>query len=346
MPVKSVPLRKLGKNGPNIPALGLGLMGMSAGIYGTPPNDEERFKLLDRAAELGETFWDTADIYGGNEELLGKWFKHSGKRDSIFLATKFGILMDGMQFKGINSSSEYCRQQCEASLKKLGTDRIDLYFAHRVHPETPIEETMRALSKLKAEGKIKHIGLCEVSSATLRRAYKIAPVAAVQMEYSPFVLEIERESGTNLLDTCRELGVAIVCSSPLGRGLLTGAFMNRESITGADDIRGSYFPWFSEEHMDANAKLVSQFKAFADKKGCTPTQLAIAWILKQGDDFFPIPGTKKIRYLEQNWGSLDINLSDNEEAEIRKFVDSAEVSGYRSTPGSQAFAFVDTKEEA
>jgi len=185
-----------------------------------------------------------------------------------------------------------------------------------------------------------------VSSTTLRRAYKIAPVAAVQMEYSPFELDIEHESGTNLLETCRELGVAVVCYSPLGRGLLTGAFTTRESVSGANDLRATHFPRFSEENFEANVKLVSQFKTLADKKGCTTSQLAIAWLIKQGDDIIPIPGTKKIKYLEENWASLDIHITDDEEAEIRKFVKSAEILGYRSTTAGIAFAFADTKEEA
>jgi len=166
------------------------------------------------------------------------------------------------------------------------------------------------------------------------------------MEYSPFVLDIERASGTNILETCRELGVAVVCSSPLGRGLLTGAFTTRESISGANDLRATHFPWFSEENLEANVKLVSQFKALADKKGCTTSQLAIAWILRQGNDMIPIPGTKKIKYLEENWSSLDVHLTDEEEAEVRKFVESAEILGYRSTPAGMAFAFTNTKEEA
>jgi aryl-alcohol dehydrogenase-like predicted oxidoreductase len=184
-----------------------------------------------------------------------------------------------------------------------------------------------------------------VSSAALRRAYKIAPIDAMQVEYSPFVRDIEQAEGTHLLETCRELGVTVVCHSPLGRGLLTGAFTTRESVSGPDDARATHFPWFSEENFEANRKLVGQFKALADKKGCTASQLAIAWDLKQGDDIIPIPGTKKIKYLEENWASLDVALTDDEEAEIRAFVESAELSGYRSMPAGKAFAYVDTKEE-
>ncbi|KAK4942765.1 hypothetical protein LTR10_017525 [Elasticomyces elasticus] len=326
--------------------MGLGLAGMSYG-YGTAPSDEERFEVLDRALELGETFWDTSDIYGDNEVLLAKWFRRTGKRDQIFLASKFGIVMGttGLKGAGIDSSAEYCKQQCEASLTKLNTDHIDLYYAHRVNRETPIEETMRALAKLQAEGKIRHIGLCEVSSTTLRRACKIAHVAAVQVQYSAFTREIEYEAGTDLLRTCRELGVAVVCFSPLGRGLLTGTFNTKESVTGPGDLRGSYIPWFSEENLEANAKYVNQFKAFADKKGCTPSQLALAWLLKQGDDIIPIPGTKKMKYLEQNWASLNVELTDEEEAGIRKFLESVELQGHRTAAQAKASEFADTVEE-
>ncbi|KAI1611279.1 NADP-dependent oxidoreductase domain-containing protein [Exophiala viscosa] len=342
-----IPLRQLGKDGPTVPAMGFGLAGMSFG-YGMPPSDEERFRLLDRALEMGNTFWDTADIYGDNEVFLAKWFQRTGKRDQIFLASKFGIVMGatGPKGAGIDSSGEYCKQQCEASLTKLNTDHIDLYYVHRVNHETPIEETMRALAELQAEGKIKHIGLCEVSSTTLRRACKIAHVAAVQVQYSAFTREIENESGTHLLRTCRELGVAVVCFSPLGRGLLTGTFSTKESVSGPGDLRSSYIPWWSEENVEANAKYANQFKVFADKKGCTASQLALAWLLKQGDDIIPIPGTKKVKYLEQNWASLNVELTDEEEAEIRKFLESVQLQGHRGAPQAKATEFVDTKEEA
>ncbi|KAH8162628.1 hypothetical protein CIB48_g5618 [Xylaria polymorpha] len=333
MPIKNVPLRKLGKNGPQVPALGLGLMGMSI-AYGKAPSDEERFAVLDRAVELGATNWDTAALYGDCEELVGKWFKRTGKRDEIFLATKFGFAKGMADLRAIDSSGAYCKQSCIASLKRLGTDSIDLYYMHRANPKTPIEETMRAMAELKAEGKIKYIGLSEVSSTTLRRACKIAHVDAVQMEYSSFDLDIEGPVGTDLLATCRELGVAVVAYSPLGRGLLTGAYTTQESLAHEGDFR-STLPRFSGANFEANVKLVSQFKALADRKGCTPAQLAIAWLLKQGEDIIPIPGTKRIKYLEENWGSLEVQLSDGEEKEIRNFVETAEIAGSR---GEQGFA--------
>lgn len=196
-----------------------------------------------------------------------------------------------------------------------------------------------------SEGKIKHIGLSEVSSATLRRACKIAPVAAVQVEYSPFTRDIEYDVGKNILATCRELGVAVVCYSPLGRGLLTGAFTSTEAISGAGDGRAAQFPRFSGSNLESNAKIVDQFKKFADRKGCTQSQLAIAWVLKQGHDVFPIPGTKRIEKLDENWAALDVELSDDEEAEIRAFVEKNEMAGYRSTLAGMAVAFVDTIEE-
>lgn len=208
-----------------------------------------------------------------------------------------------------------------------------------------VPDSISSLTYLR-EGKIKHIGLCEVSSTTLRRAYRIAPVAAVQIEYSPFVREIEEATGTHLLETCRELGVAIVCSSPLGRGLLTGEFSSQDSVTGGDDSRGTRFPWWSEEHLPTNAKLVDRLKEFAVKKGCTVAQLTLAWTLKQGPDFLPIPGTKKMKYLEENWGALSVDLTAEEVAEIRGFVENSELLGYRSVPEAKAASFVTTVEEA
>ncbi|KAH8799862.1 NADP-dependent oxidoreductase domain-containing protein [Xylogone sp. PMI_703] len=342
MAMKTTPLHKLGKNGPSIPPMGFGLMTI-AGAHGDRPSDEEQFSILDRALELGDIFWDTADIYGDNLEVLAKWFRRTGKRDKIFLASKFGIIMgDNLQLKGFDSSAEYCKKACNDSLRRLGVDYIDLFYVHHINPDTPIEETMQAMVDLKAEGKIKHIGLCAASSRTLRRACKVAPVAAVQVEYSAFVLDIEGERGTNLLQTCRELGVAVVCFGPIGRGILTGTVTGSESISGTGDIRTQWVPRFQEDNLKKNLKVVNHFKALADRKGCTSAQLALAWVLKQGDNIFPIPGTKKIKYLEANWAALDIYLSDAEEAEIRKLVAGAELAGFETHPS----AYVDTKELA
>ncbi|KAH7161089.1 aldo/keto reductase [Dactylonectria macrodidyma] len=343
MTTTSVPLRNLGRNGPQVPALGFGLLGMSGG-YGELPSDEERFKILDRAYELGATHWDSADIYGDSEVLVGKWFKRTGLRSKIFLSTKFGMVKN-TGFKVFNSSAEYAREACEASLKAIGTDYIDIYYLHRPNPDTPIEVTMRALAKLKEEGKIRHIGLSEVSSTTLHRACKIAPVAAVQAEYSPIVLDVEGPEGTNLLDTCRELGVSIVAYSPLGRGLLTETFSNNEVGLDKKDMRPAFFPRFQEQNREANVKLVNDFKALADKKGCTTSQLSLAWLLRQGEEIIPIPGTRKIKYLEDNWACLSFQLTDEEETEVRKLMETSHMVGNR-LPATHATDLVDTKEES
>ncbi|KAI3317948.1 putative aldo/keto reductase [Xylariaceae sp. AK1471] len=332
--------RRLGKNGPLVPPMGLGLVGMSM-LYGQPPSDEERFKVLDRALELGVAHWDTSDLYGDCEELLGKWFKRTGKRDQIFLATKFGVLKGS--WTDLDSSAGYCKKACEGSLKALGTDYIDLYYMHRANPNTPIEETVKAMSELKAEGKIRAIGLSEISANTLRRACKVAQIDVIQIEYSPFVLDVEKSEGTYLLHACRELGVSVVAYAPLGRGLLTGAFASTDAISGEGDMRG-LFPRFSGENLHTNLKLVRQFKEMADRKRCTPAQLSLAWLLKQGVDVIPIPGTKKIKYLEENWGALRVQLTDAEEKEIRNFVENAPIAGGRGFDMAKEQSYVDTKE--
>ncbi|KAH8879481.1 putative aldo-keto reductase [Thozetella sp. PMI_491] len=340
-----LPPRKLGRNGPVVPALGLGLMGIGSTIYGTTPSDAERFAVLDRAHELGATFWDTSDMYGDCEELIGKWFKRTGKRDEIFLASKYGYIKNSPTFE-VDSSGAACKKACDESLKLLGVDSMDLYYVHAVNPKTPIEDSMRAMAELKAAGKIKHIGLSNVGSADLRRAVKIAPVAAVQVEYAAFTRDIEGPTGTNLLATCRELGVAVVAYSPLGRGLLTSAFAAGQGISDGKDMREVYFPRFHQDNRDKNIQLVSQFTAMAAKKNCTTAQLAIAWLLKQGEDIVPIPGTKKIEYLEENWGALDVELTDAEDAEIRRFVENAEVGGGPVPHGIEDTFFPRTAEEA
>ncbi|EED13807.1 aldo/keto reductase, putative [Talaromyces stipitatus ATCC 10500] len=342
MPDTKVPLRKLGKNGPLVPALGLGLMGMSM-LYGLPPSDEERFAVLDRAVEIGATNWDTSDLYGDCEELLGKWFTRTGKRDQIFLASKFGLVKGSPTFE-VDSSAAYCKKACAESLRVLGIDHIDLYYMHRANPNTPIEETVRAMAELKAEGKIKYIGLSEVSSTTLRRACKVAHIDAVQVEYSAFVTHIEESRGTNLLATARELGVAVVAYSPLGRGILTGAY-TKNTISAEGDKRAEWYPMYSETNFEKNLKLVEKLKSIADKKNCTLAQLAIAWLLKQGDNIIPIPGTKKIRYLEENWGSLHVQLTDEEEAEIRKLIKDTGVAGGRYPEFAGDGTLADTREE-
>ncbi|KAK8054295.1 Aldo-keto reductase [Apiospora saccharicola] len=339
MPSSQIPLRRLGKHGPEVPAVGLGLMGMSL-LYGTAPSDEARFAVLDRALEIGATHWDSSDMYGDNEDLLGRWFRRTGRREDIFLSTKFGFLK-GSQTE-IDSSGAYAKKACDQSLEALGIDSIDLYYMHRANPNTPIEDTMRGMLELKAEGKIKYIGLSEVTSQTLRRACKVGHVDAVQVEYSPFELGIEGDAGTHLLSACRELGVAIVAYSPLGRGLLAGKLDTPATISGDGDWR-ALFPWFSEANFAANLKLVGHLRALADGKGCTAAQLSIAWVLKQGGDVIPIPGTKRVGYLEENFGALEVELTDEEEALIREIASG--VAGTRAPDFVQSQLYADTVEE-
>lgn len=335
----SLPTRQLGKGGPQVTALGFGAMGLSA-FYGKPESDEERFKILDRAYEMGERFWDSADIYQDSEDLIGKWFKRTGKRDDIFLATKFALVSkDGA--RTVRSDPEYVKEACEKSLKRLGIPTIDLYYCHRLDGKTPVEKTVEAMAQLKKEGKIKYLGLSEVSSASLRRAHAVHPISAVQIEYSPFTTDIESPD-VALLKTCRELGVATVAYSPLGRGMLTGAYKSPADFE-EGDFR-SFSPRFSEENFPKNLKLVEEIKGVAKKKGCTPGQLTLAWLLAQGDDVIPIPGTKKIKYLEENLGALDIKLTSSENAEIRKAVENAEVHGQRYPEQMMGTLFADTPE--
>ncbi|KAI1090477.1 putative aldo-keto reductase [Rostrohypoxylon terebratum] len=344
MPAKPI-LHPLGKNGPLVPSMGLGLMGLTYPTYGAVASDEERFQFLDRALEIGATFWDTSDLYGDGEEFIGKWFKRTGKRDQIFLASKYGHIKGSPTFEA-DSSYEYTMKSAAKSLEALGVDYIDLYYIHSVNENVPIEETMKALKELKDEGKIKHIGLSLVSSSTLRRAVAIAPVACVQTEYSVLSQRIEGESGTNLLQTCRELGVAIVVATPLGRGLLTTTFTSPETVAtifDGSDVRPKALPQFMDGNREANIAYVAKFRKLAEKKGCTVAQLALAWLLKQGDDIFPIPGTKKIKYLEENWDAQDVKLSDEEEKEIRAFASENKASGSTLPPASEGHLFKETK---
>ncbi|KAI9832946.1 MAG: hypothetical protein M1826_000725 [Phylliscum demangeonii] len=348
-----LPLRPLGRDGARVSALGFGAMGLSV-AYGAVASDEERFKVLDRCLELGVTFWDSADVYLDSEDLIGKWFKRTGKRDDIFLATKFaGTFVDG-KF-GAENDEKYIRATCEKSLKRLGIDCIDLYYCHRrprarqeanrpadgdsVDGKTPIETTVKTMVELKNAGKIKYLGLSEVSSATLRRACKVHHIAAVQIEYSPFAMDIE-DPQINLLKTCRELGVAVVAYSPLGRGMIGGQYRSRDDFE-ADDFR-RIAPRFSDENFPKNLKLVDQLAALAKAKGVTASQLTLAWLLAQGDDIFPIPGTKKIKYLEENVAAASIHLTTAELAEIRQAIEAAEVHGERYPEMMMGSLFADT----
>ncbi|KAJ3509941.1 hypothetical protein NLJ89_g4954 [Agrocybe chaxingu] len=329
----AIPTRKIGDD--EVPAIGLGLMGISV-FYGAIESDEERFKVLDAALEEGCTFWDTADIYGDSEELIGKWFKRTGNRDKIFLATKFGITQSAP-----NGKPEYVRSACELSLKKLGVNTIDLYYIHRIDQTIPIETTMKALVELKKEGKIRYIGLSEASAATLRRAHAVHPVAATQVEYSPFVLDIEDEK-IGVLKVCRELGIAVIAYSPLGRGMLTGTYRSFNDIP-EDDIR-RWFPRFSDKNFPNINKLVDGLQGLGKKHNSTAGQVTLAWLLAQGNDIIPIPGTKKIKYVKENMAAAKIDLSREEVAEVRKIANDADATDGDRYPNPDLMAqlFADT----
>jgi len=272
--------------------------------------------------------------------LIGRWFKLTGRRKEIFLATKFGVIYNFKTGESkVRGDKEYVRQSIEGSLKILGTDYVDLYYQHRVDQKTKIEETVGAMAELVKEGKVKYLGLSECSSNTIRRAHKIHPIAAVQVEYSLFTLDIEREE-IGVKKTCDELGIAIVPYSPLGRGLLTGQFKSRSDLV-EGDLR-LLLPRFSEENFSKNLELVENVVKLAKKKGCTAGQLALAWLLRQGENVIPIPGTRQIKYLEENLAALSVKLSDDETKEIREMAEKAEVMGERYPEYLSSLNFADT----
>ena len=315
--------RNLGNEGLVVSELGLGCMGMSE-FYGTTDEDES-IATIHRAIELGITFLDTADMYGPftNEKLVGKAIV--GKREQVVLATKFGNVRgeDG-SFLGVSGKPDYVRDACDASLSRLGVDHIDLYYQHRVDPETPIEETVGAMKELVAAGKVRYLGLSEAGPETIRRAHAVHPISALQSEYSLFSREVEDE----ILPTIRELGVGFVPYSPLGRGFLTGRWKSIEDMP-ENDTRSARFPRFAEENFKKNLELADKVREVADDRGVTSGQLALAWLLAQGEDIVPIPGTKRRKYLEENADAADVTLAKEDLRRIEEAMPSGSAAGER-----------------
>ncbi|KAF3631442.1 putative aldo-keto reductase 2 [Capsicum annuum] len=328
-------IMKLGSDGLEVSAQGLGCMGMSA-FYGPPKPDDEMIQLIHHAIKSGVTFLDTSDVYGPytNEILIGKALK-GGMRERVVLATKFGIVLgDKKKAEGkreVHGDTAYVRAACEASLKRLDVDCIDLYYQHRVDTRVPIEITVGELKKLVEEGKIKYIGLSEASASTIRRAHAVHPITAVQLEWSLWSRDVEEE----IIPTCRELGIGIVAYSPLGRGFLSSGPKLLEEMSNGDYRK--HLPRFQAENLEQNKKLYDRICQMAAKKGCTPSQLALAWVHHQGNDVFPIPGTTKIENFNQNVGALSVNLSSEDMAELESIGSANAVQGDRYIPGMNTY---------
>lgn len=320
--------RKLGRNGPTVSAIGLGCMsiGIAQTYTSSVKSDDDAVALIEHALKLGITMLDTADIYGDSERQVGKALVGS-KRDKVVLATKFGFTGPATaRERAVNGSAGYVKKACEASLQRLGVEFIDLYYLHRVDPVVPIEETVGAMASLVQEGKVKHIGLSEPSVATLRRAHKVHPISAVQSEYSLWTRDPEDE----LLPALQELGIALVAYSPLGRGFIAGRFKSIDDLA-PDDWRRSN-PRFQGENFAKNLALVDHVKALAEERGCTPAQLALAWLLNSHDNVIPIPGTSSLQRLEENVEALDLELDDEDLEKIEEIAPRGAVAGKRYDP--------------